>query len=171
MIPIIGEKYGQWTIISQQLKKGSNRHIYWHVKCKCGKETFRSATTLINNRTKSCKSCSKSNNFNTFAISYFNKIKARANKLNLEFNLTIEFLWLLYEDQNRKCALSNLPIEFKTGWRTNDPQSCSLDRVDNFGGYTVDNVQWVHKDINLMKHTFKQEYFIELCKNITTKCG
>jgi hypothetical protein len=44
--------------------------------------------------------------------------------------------------------------------------TASLDRIDSSKGYCEDNVQWVHKDINRMKNTFDQDYFISLCKLI-----
>jgi hypothetical protein len=49
------------------------------------------------------------------------------------------------------------------------PQTASLDRIDNNKGYTKDNIQWLHKNINLMKHCFDQKYFIELCNLISEK--
>lgn len=45
----------------------------------------------------------------------------------------------------------------------------SLDRIDSKKGYVVGNVQWVHKDINRMKNTFPQDYFIQVCKQIAAK--
>jgi len=33
-------------------------------------------------------------------------------------------------------------------------------------GYTVDNIQWVHRDINLMKQALDLDYFIEMCKKV-----
>lgn len=44
--------------------------------------------------------------------------------------------------------------------------SASLDRIDSKKSYTVDNVQWVHKDVNWMKNKFDQDYFIEMCGRI-----
>ena len=42
-----------------------------------------------------------------------------------------------------------------------------IDRIDSSKGYVKGNVQWVHKNVNLMKGKFDQEYFIEMCKKIT----
>ena len=44
--------------------------------------------------------------------------------------------------------------------------TASLDRIDNTKGYTQDNVQWVHKDINRIKSDLSQEYFLTLCKTV-----
>ena len=44
--------------------------------------------------------------------------------------------------------------------------TASLDRIDSTKGYFIENVQWVHKYVNIMKwHTANQE-FIEWCKLI-----
>jgi hypothetical protein len=44
--------------------------------------------------------------------------------------------------------------------------TASLDRIDSSKGYVIDNVQWLHRDINMMKQRFSQEYFINICKHI-----
>jgi hypothetical protein len=42
-----------------------------------------------------------------------------------------------------------------------------LDRIDSNLGYVVGNVQWVLKEINIMKHTMSHDYFINLCSIIS----
>lgn len=42
--------------------------------------------------------------------------------------------------------------------------AASLDRIDSKKDYTIDNVQWVHKDLNYMKQDFTEEEFINYCK-------
>ena len=46
----------------------------------------------------------------------------------------------------------------------------SLDRIDNNKGYIEENVQWVHKDINMMKRIYSQDYFIYMCK-LVAECN
>ena len=38
-------------------------------------------------------------------------------------------------------------------------------------GYHLNNIQWVHKDINFMKGNLNNEYFIELCKKVAQESG
>ncbi|MGL5077132.1 MAG: hypothetical protein ACRDBG_15085 [Waterburya sp.] len=89
-------------------------------------------------------------------------VRYKARERNIEFNLTMKELLALAEKQRYKCAL--------TGWDINVESSkkktASLDRINPKMGYTIDNVQWTHKDINLMKLTHSQERFIELCKAV-----
>jgi hypothetical protein len=45
--------------------------------------------------------------------------------------------------------------------------TASLDRIDSSKGYTIDNVQWVHKTVNLMKRELNQQDFIDICNKIS----
>jgi len=44
-----------------------------------------------------------------------------------------------------------------------------MDRIDNDLGYTKENIQWVHKDVNAMKSNFKEKYFLKICKLIVRR--
>lgn len=168
-IPIVGATYGMWTVVSTKIKRHTNRSTYWQVQCQCGEITYKHSSTLIHGKTKSCKSCCKTNNnLNTCILRYWKKVKIRASNKQLEFTISPEFLQELYEIQNRKCALSQLPIEFSKRFEETKHQSASLDRIDNTKGYTEDNIQWVHKDINFMKGSLEQNYFIELCQQVVS---
>jgi hypothetical protein len=74
--------------------------------------------------------------------------------------ITIEYAWGLFLKQDRKCALSGLPLSIGNN-RYND---ASIDRIDSSKGYEEGNVQWVHKHINFMKRTYSQDYFIRMCR-------
>jgi hypothetical protein len=82
----------------------------------------------------------------------------------------IEYISRLLIQQNYKCALSGLDIKIYYGGIDKQTNTASLDRIDNAKGYTEDNIQWVHKDINWLKQDFTQEYFIKLCHKVSRKC-
>jgi hypothetical protein len=84
----------------------------------------------------------------------------------LDFTITIEFLWELIQKQDFKCAISGLPIQLTQSRRTGENMTASIDRRDSTKGYTPDNVQWVHKTINIMKNTLSEQEFIEFCKAV-----
>lgn len=65
--------------------------------------------------------------------------------------------------QNRKCALSGIPLAFTRQLTTGHMQNASLDRIDSKLPYIETNVQWVHKHINKIKQDLDLQYFIELC--------
>lgn len=173
-IPIIGTRYGQWEVISTEIKRHSERNsrtAYFKVKCKCGREGWRAVHTLIGSITRSCKSCCKTaNDINTFILSYFKNVQLRAKKSNFDINIDAKYIQELYDSQNRKCAISGLEIVFRPNWLKTET-TASLDRIDNSKGYIKGNVQWLHKDINNMKHTHTEEYFKSLCKLVSSKCG
>lgn len=95
-------------------------------------------------------------------------IKRGARDRNLEFLVSIEYLWQLFEKQQGKCALSGINIEFKKfGYKIDrKTQTASLDRIDSSKGYIEGNVQWVHKRINRMKGNMTDEQFIGWCQKV-----
>ena len=94
-----------------------------------------------------------------------------AEARELAFDITIEYAWELFLKQERKCALTGLPIYFDMDLdflRRYGHQNgtASLDRIDSTKGYTPDNIQWVHKDVNKMKMDLPQEKFFSIIKQI-----
>ncbi len=94
---------------------------------------------------------------------YFERKRSKNRKVK-QGDITIEQVYDVWINQNKKCALSGLDIGFYDDGSTH---TCSIDRIDSLGHYTIDNIQLVHKDINLMKNRFNQDYFIKMCQLIT----
>jgi hypothetical protein len=95
---------------------------------------------------------------------WFSKYFLRKGR-NREGDITIQQIYDLWIKQNKKCRLSGVDIDFI---RRDNGVSASIDRIDSSKEYTIDNVQLVHKDVNLMKNHFNQEYFICMCKMISS---
>lgn len=78
-------------------------------------------------------------------LDFYTRYRKSANKRNLVFDVTMDQLWELFIKQSGYCAVTGLPI-----WIGSSiiDVTASIDRVDNSLGYTIDNVQWVHKDFN-----------------------
>lgn len=168
-LDLTGKQFGKLTALCLDKPKGIHRT--WKCKCSCGEEIIVYQTHLIQGNTSSC-GCTKIKSINygftgcgDIHGTRFSDIKSKAIKRNIEFSITIEYIWNLFEKQNRKCALSGLSITF--GKRSKEYGTASLDRIDNSKGYVEGNVWWVHKDINKMKNVHSVEYFIELCKLIS----
>jgi hypothetical protein len=87
------------------------------------------------------------------------QIRHGAKLRDLSFEITIVQAYDLLMKQEGLCALSGKKISFEDG-------TASLDRIDSKKGYTTDNIQWVHKDINRMKFDLEEEYFIRLCVDV-----
>lgn len=75
--------------------------------------------------------------------------------------ITIQDAYNKLEAQGFKCALSGVPLEWS------ETSGMSIDRIDSKREYEIDNIQLVHKDINLMKNHFDEDYFIEMCRKIS----
>jgi hypothetical protein len=96
---------------------------------------------------------------------FYRSISDGAASRGFDFLVSIENLWSLFLKQNKKCALSGQFLILSKG-RRHEVGTASLDRIDSSKGYYIENIQWVHKDVNIMKGDFSQEYFIKLCHAI-----
>lgn len=161
------------------------REWVWLCLCDCGKETNVRISKLNNGTTKSC-GCLKNKNltyskeagnlhgnwkgFKNLSKSFYSRIQNSAIKRNIEFDISIEYLFMLFEKQNGKCSYTGKDILLPTNVRQlrgeNNEDIASLDRKDNSKGYIIDNLQWVCKRVNYMKHTMKDEYFLNWIKEI-----
>lgn len=172
------EKFGKLQPI-ERISESRNGHVYYKCICDCGNYCNVAHSHLKSGRQKACgcehiKRGSDSPYWKGHGgISggwWQDHVVRSANgskgRKQLDLNITMEYAWNLFLKQNQKCALTDLPIAIAN---TNIYNSASLDRIDSSEGYIVDNVQWVHKHINLMKNKFTQDYFIELCKKVAQK--
>lgn len=95
-------------------------------------------------------------------------LKRKAKERNLPFEVTKEELWNLYLKQAGKCALSGVDITItneinKQHNLNKQKMTASLDRIDNSKGYTIDNVQWIHKILNHMRRQYSVEEYVHWC--------
>lgn len=176
---LTGLQFGRYRVIKvdENAFKGRMR---WVCQCECGNISSVRSTDLKRGLALSCgcfnseMSKEKNSGYNNHNWSgyeeirgdFFKDIGRKAIKRNLEFNITIEQIWGLFIKQNRKCALSGLPLKFQSKYKSKDG-TASLDRIDSSKGYTIDNIQWVHKDVNRMKLNYPEEYFINICNLIS----
>lgn len=172
-----GKRFGKLLVKSVH-SRSRNGHIRWSCVCDCGGSHDVLSTHLLSGKITHCgciqyrgksnklwSGCGEiSGNFWTSLVRGANGLKGRKP---IEFEITIEYIWDLFLKQNRKCALSGLPIWFPNTTTQTQSKTASLDRIDSSKGYVMGNVQWVHKDINKMKNSFSQEYFIMLCNAVS----
>lgn len=171
-IDLVGTKFHELEVIAKAHSDGVRQ--YWKCKCTCGNTHDICTQEVKNKKIKSCGCWFKRfgrqhTNFTGYEEihgKHFSTIKKNAIKKGKEFTITVEYIWELFLKQNRKCALSNIPIHFANTVREKITTTASLDRIDNTKGYIPGNVQWVHKDVNWMKQDFEESYFINICKKI-----
>ncbi len=163
----INKTFGCLKVKSYHGQNNHHRACYL-CECICGKLKVIDSSALNDKRgTKSCGCkqhpiCMKT--YGDIPLVYFEKVKIGAKSRNLELLITIEEAWNKYIEQDKKCALSGLDITFQTTY--NGDTNASLDRIDSSKGYITGNIQWVHKDVNVMKWDFDVNYFIEMCARI-----
>ena len=90
---------------------------------------------------------------------FWARVKHNAKTRGLSVEITMEDAWDVFVKQRGLCALSGVPIWFGAGAIT----TASLDRIDSSRPYTLNNIQWVHKTVNLMKGKISQEDFVFFC--------
>jgi hypothetical protein len=172
-----------WSI----LKTYTDRRELCEVLCSCGRIGIRRKDHIDSGRTKCCKHCSAKNtakNYGTpdtykgvgdLSRTFWSHIKRGAKKRNITFNITIDYAWGLFLKQEKRCALSGIEISLSRHAKEGAPVwsefTASLDRIDSDNGYVVDNVQWVHKDINYIKRDLVQSSFIDWCKAVAEYRG
>ena len=101
---------------------------------------------------------------NGVSISWFNKFEKNAKKRKIDFDISIDDVLKVYLDQGKVCSLSGIPI----GWtRMEKTHNISIDRIDSSQGYYIDNIQLVYPKINMMKFTYSQDEFIDMCKLVS----
>lgn len=140
----------------------------------CGKEQFYGRLDHFKSALKGdwkCKSCSNySNNFKgkigPMPITWFEVKRKGGLHRGYEWDLTPEYILGLYNEQDKLCALTGWPI----GWAKKGLTSTvSIDRIDSSEGYIIGNVQLLHKDVNMAKQKYSQEYFISICQAVANR--
>lgn len=161
----------QFTVLGKANEMGgkARKYLVWWVQCVCGNVYKLRKDYAISPRSKYCSACyghsQRADNSphwkgcRQIPQQYMVKTKLSAIRRGLEFSLAIEDMADLLEKQEFKCALSGLEIGF-----THKNWTASIDRIDSSGGYVLENVQWVHKEVNHMKMELPQTRFVELCK-------
>jgi hypothetical protein len=178
----IGSKFADGNLIviglgngKVEKSTGAIRQTYI-VKCSlCQEVSEIRRACLIQEDRKCCKFCMKKGIKNTrwkgcgeLSGSQFYVNQYSAKVRNIPFDITIEEAWRQYEKQEGICALSGEEIKFNPdkGWVKRDI-TASLDRIDSSKGYTVDNIQWISKDIQKMKMDYTEDELRDWCKKVS----
>lgn len=169
-VEMVGKKFGRLEVI--EVIEGT-KPLKWLCLCDCGKKRSVAGASLRHGETKSCGCLRKQltsercwGGYQEISGAYISSIIWGAKQRNIEYNVSNEYIWNLYLKQDRKCCLSGEEICFKRNHK-DVTGTASLDRIDSSKGYIEGNVQWVHKDINIMKSNHDEKYFIELCTKVS----
>lgn len=168
-----------WHESRREIEGLEKRNGRWWKRCpSCNEEQSYARRTYARaslEQGKDCKSCAnrKTDNshrglYNEIRVSWFERFKLSAELRGLEWSLTIEDVYSLWVRQSRACAMTGLPI----GWAdVGANHTASIDRINNEKGYMPDNIQLVHKDVNMMRGAFSKEHFVEVCKLVSEQAN
>jgi len=167
-IPInVGDKFGKWTVISEPIKGIRVNNVVYKCQCECGHLSYLSSYELRSGKSTQCMECghkqahvkhSSEYNIGDLTQTKYCKIRKGALARNIEFNVSMNYLWELYLLQDKKCVLTGDPLP--------NINKASLDRLDSTKGYIEGNVQWVTKQANISKHTMSMDELYEFCKKV-----
>lgn len=160
-----GRTFYDWEVLSYH---GTDKHSksLWKCRCKCGKEEVVSGNNLVKGGSTCCFDCGHNKAKGTIHIpaAFWHKTKTQAKIRGHNWNITEEEAYNKLEEQKWTCALTGLKLSFGS---SDKDRTASIDRVDSAKPYTASNIQWVHKHINIMKHTYSQSYFIKMCQLVS----
>lgn len=156
---------------------GSKR--FWECVCVCkGVTKPLREYHIVNSKVKSC-GCLQNRNRGEkhhnytgcggLGGAYYAMMKYQAGLRKIEFSLSVEYLWNLFLEQGRKCALTGVDLNITSQHYREihqEEQFASLDRIDSEKPYVEGNVWWVHKDVNRMKREYTVERFLEVCRQV-----
>ncbi len=173
-LQLIGKKFGKLVVISCSETKNREGRTQMLCKCDCGNHTNVLGCNLKSGKTKSCGCIKKAlkkerpnwKGYGEISGIFFHRIQSQAIERNFPFTLTIEQIWDLFLKQKGKCALSGINIKFQSRAKKSDG-TASLDRIDSSKGYEPDNIQWVHKRVNIMKQNISDKELINWCDVIS----
>lgn len=129
-----------------------------------GRKLRKAGLSIRENR----KEAKRSTGYKDLSGTHWRRIVSGAKNRGLDFSISIDSTYQLFLDQNKKCKLSGVDITLSPLHRDQSDSTASLDRIDSSKGYIEGNVQWVHKNVNIMKQAMSDKEFIDWCKKIST---
>jgi len=94
--------------------------------------------------------------------------KKRALKRNSKFDIDLEYIKDIFENQSGKCYYSGIPLRIIRDESSgiHDHYKMTLDCLDSNLGYSRGNVVWCIYCINSFKLNMPKEEMIKICKSI-----
>jgi hypothetical protein len=102
---------------------------------------------------------------------FWSQILYNANKRKISMNITVADAWCLFCKQNGCCIYTGIPLSMPISSTKVIAGTASLDRIDSKIGYTLANIQWIHKDLSSIKWDFLDSYFREMCQLVYNHRG
>jgi hypothetical protein len=100
---------------------------------------------------------------------YIKNIAKNSKKRKQDYDIDLEYLDKLWQDQKGICPFTKEKLELKThnyNKVLNKPYQASLDRIDNTKGYIKGNVRFVALMFNYAKNNFSDDQVLQFCQKI-----
>ena len=97
--------------------------------------------------------------------------RTRAKERSVPFEITREYIYTLFENQDGKCYYSGMQLSVVKNIkeREHDPLKMTLDCVDPKLGYVAGNIVWCAYCINALKLQMSEAEMLNICSEIVTK--
>ena len=134
----------------------------------CGKGVKKYPSDIKDNKNSFCsRECSdkyRTDEYTPFR-QFFNDARIRSAKKNIPFDITLEDVKRIYEQQNKLCKYTNWELSLKPD---GSPNRISIDRIIPASGYTKENIQIVAAQANYAKNVWSESYLIDFCRAVTS---
>ena len=169
----LGRIFGKWKVIGTGFgikgKGGGSAYVCVCTGCNAKYQRI-TKSRLYHRNTKGCMSCVKPRGVRSYQWtgskdipgSLFYQIKRGAISRAIPFEIDVNDLQEQWDKQGAKCALSGEPLFVAA----RDDRNASLDRIDSSAPYRRGNIQWVSKDVNIMKNAITEARFVEMCGKV-----
>lgn len=165
------EKFGKLTVLYAIPGRTSGGHIKWMCKCDCGKEGIHVGFQLRNGKIRSCGCLRKSKDEQVSNEKHMlQDYKYRAQKLNLEFSITLKEFQNLVRGNCFYCK-SGPTTRKSRGNRKTEIKSNGIDRFMSSLGYTSKNCVTCCDKCNMFKNDLSLHEFLEHVKQIASAQG
>jgi len=175
---LVGNVYGRLVVKSEYFK---DQRRWCVCDCSCGQTKNIIANNLVSKNTISCgcawdDSQEKKIRYKSIDDSHavfrpmINNSCSVAKSKKLDFDLDLEYLFNLWEQQNGICPYTGVQMEIPQ-WNVSRKRkytSASIDRIDSSKGYIKGNIQFVSVIANYAKNTFSHEEMIKFCKSVAS---
>lgn len=155
-----GLKFNYWTVI-KPVGKNSSGQIKWECICDCGTISIVDSVTLTHNRSKSC-GCYRIESQSKRASKHRATIRKKKDRL---YSIWSGMKYRCYNKNNSAykwygakgitvCEDWFLNYECFKDWSLNNGynDNLTIDRIDNYKGYSPENCQWITNEENAKKH-------------------
>lgn len=96
---------------------------------------------------------------------WFGRVQRNARLRGIDFEVTIEDIYELFQSQGGRCSYTSWPLVF-ADYSAGRRGTASVDRIDSSFGYIKNNIQLVHKNINFMKGSMREPEFFSLVESV-----